>query len=116
MVCIRARLSVIRLSNGHGLSPLDLPFSTVRRAQPLSFNIIVLREYCTKPGKNVTSLLKTTLIAKRLASCQYNAYKTTYKTIVQYNYFIFVLSKNAKTYRDFAVAYAMTWHLVCQKE
>ena len=42
---IRARLSVIRLSNGHGLGPLDMPLgmplSTVRRAQPLSPNTLL---------------------------------------------------------------------------
>ena len=35
---IRARLSVIRLSNGLGLGPLYTPLPTVRRAQPLSPN------------------------------------------------------------------------------
>ena len=40
-VRIQARLSVIRLSNGHGLGPLDMPFSTVCRAQPLSPNTLL---------------------------------------------------------------------------
>ena len=42
---IRARLSVIRSSNGHGSGPLDMPLSTplstVRRAQPLSPNTLL---------------------------------------------------------------------------